>query len=269
MIEPKDIFVWYRDLPRVPGDATIVQVDEWRRKNAPLFARSFVGERLTGCYAGVFQIDQNAITAYADYQLDYLVFHDGRHYHHEPNTARRHYAQIQYTITYDQRRFQSVIQKASIGQAIEFEGIITEARWHATDTVRVDSAGGRLAVHLSLESIKLAERRFLHAELLDSRLRYDRSRRVRECFIATAAFESTEAAEVVVLRRFRDEVLTQTPTGAALIRMYELLSPSVAATIRLVPVLRMAVRQFLSSIVLPVVVQLMRRNRQRSPHAVD
>lgn len=48
------------------------------------------------------------------------------------------------------------------------------------------------------------------------------------CFIATAAFGSPLAEELVVLRRLRDEILMEIPAGRALIRIYESLSPPLA-----------------------------------------
>lgn len=48
------------------------------------------------------------------------------------------------------------------------------------------------------------------------------------CYIATAVYGSYEAPEVLVLRRFRDEVLSQTLWGRAFIKAYYAISPPVA-----------------------------------------
>jgi WD40 repeat protein len=48
------------------------------------------------------------------------------------------------------------------------------------------------------------------------------------CFVATAACGSEDAADVVVLRRFRDEVLLRGRGGRALVAVYETLSPLLA-----------------------------------------
>ena len=50
----------------------------------------------------------------------------------------------------------------------------------------------------------------------------------RPCFIATAAYGSSAAVEVVRLRRYRDEVLRHSWWGRGFIAAYECLSPPLA-----------------------------------------
>lgn len=52
-----------------------------------------------------------------------------------------------------------------------------------------------------------------------------------DCFIATAAYGTGTAAEIDVLRTFRDEVLRQSPAGRDYIGFYYSASPPVAAFI--------------------------------------
>src|SRR5882724_2398698 len=52
------------------------------------------------------------------------------------------------------------------------------------------------------------------------------------CFIATAAYGSALAPEVVLFRRFKDHTLLKTQLGVALVRFYYVVSPYVAAIIR-------------------------------------
>lgn len=59
-----------------------------------------------------------------------------------------------------------------------------------------------------------------------------------KCFIATAAFGSTEAVPVLVLRRFRDGVLRRIPGGEALVQLYYSWSPALADRIQAFPALR-------------------------------
>ena len=56
--------------------------------------------------------------------------------------------------------------------------------------------------------------------------------RAGTCFIATAAFGSALAPEVVVLRDFRDTELVRRPLGRLVIRLYERVSPPMAQWIR-------------------------------------
>lgn len=56
----------------------------------------------------------------------------------------------------------------------------------------------------------------------------DPSVKVSKCYIATAVYGSYDAPQVLVLRRFRDEVLSKCLPGRAFIRIYYALSPPVA-----------------------------------------
>ncbi|MBK8014641.1 MAG: hypothetical protein IPK13_25230 [Deltaproteobacteria bacterium] len=65
---------------------------------------------------------------------------------------------------------------------------------------------------------------------------------VDACFIATAAYGTRDAKDVVVLRRFRDEVLMTSAEGRAAVRVYYRLSPSLAGPVRAHAPLRAIVR---------------------------
>jgi subtilisin family serine protease len=62
------------------------------------------------------------------------------------------------------------------------------------------------------------------------------------CFIATAAYGSESARDVVVLRQFRDRYLVTNAPGAAFAKLYYRLSPPVASLIADRPALKKAVR---------------------------
>jgi len=62
------------------------------------------------------------------------------------------------------------------------------------------------------------------------------------CFIATAAYGSSMAGEVVTLRRFRDDHLMKSEAGREFVRLYYRYSPAVADYIRERDALRAAVR---------------------------
>jgi hypothetical protein len=52
-----------------------------------------------------------------------------------------------------------------------------------------------------------------------------------KCFIATAAYGSPLASEVIIFRRYRDEVLLNSKIGVTFVKTYYLLSPPLAALI--------------------------------------
>jgi hypothetical protein len=52
-----------------------------------------------------------------------------------------------------------------------------------------------------------------------------------KCFVATAAYGSSYASEVLVFRRFRDEVLQRSNLGRTLVNFYYLVSPSIASLV--------------------------------------
>jgi subtilisin family serine protease len=73
-----------------------------------------------------------------------------------------------------------------------------------------------------------------------------------KCFIATAAYGSSMADEVMLLRRFRDDYLLTNPAGRALLRLYYTSSPPIADCISDNRTLKAAARIALTPIVCTV-----------------
>jgi len=69
------------------------------------------------------------------------------------------------------------------------------------------------------------------------------------CYIATAVYGSYDAAEVLVLRQFRDECLNTTAPGRTLVRIYYALSPRVAGAFRDRPSVNRTAKRVLDRIV--------------------
>jgi hypothetical protein len=63
------------------------------------------------------------------------------------------------------------------------------------------------------------------------------------CFIATAVYGSPMATEVVLLSRFRDQVLLRSRLGSLFVRFYYHVSPALARLISRAEVLRVVVRR--------------------------
>lgn len=77
----------------------------------------------------------------------------------------------------------------------------------------------------------------------------DPSLKVSKCYIATAVYGSYDAPEVLVLRRFRDEVLSKSMPGRAFIRSYYAVSPPVARRLENAGRINRLVRRMLDKIV--------------------
>ena len=69
------------------------------------------------------------------------------------------------------------------------------------------------------------------------------------CFIATAAYGSYMADDVMALRRFRDEHMMTNPMGRALVGAYYKVSPPVAEFIATHPALRTATQIALKPVI--------------------
>jgi len=77
----------------------------------------------------------------------------------------------------------------------------------------------------------------------------DPSLKVSKCYIATAVYGSYDAPEVLVLRRFRDEVLSKSMPGRAFTRSYYAVSPPVARRLENAGRMNRLVRRMLDKIV--------------------
>lgn len=65
------------------------------------------------------------------------------------------------------------------------------------------------------------------------------------CFIATAAYDSSLAPEVLIFRRFRDQVLLTSRVGSLFVKVYYFVSPSLASVISEVDLLKKATRHLI------------------------
>jgi len=76
------------------------------------------------------------------------------------------------------------------------------------------------------------------------------------CFVATAAYGSPMAAEVIALSRFRDNFLLKSALGRSLVKAYYHISPPLAAVIARSHLLRAATRTLVLRPVLQVLVTM-------------
>lgn len=69
------------------------------------------------------------------------------------------------------------------------------------------------------------------------------------CYIATAVYGSYEAKEVLVLRKFRDEVLQKTGIGRSFIKLYYYYSPSLATKLKKSSLITIVIKKILDKVV--------------------
>ena len=71
----------------------------------------------------------------------------------------------------------------------------------------------------------------------------------RMCFIATAAYGTSMAKEIDVLRKWRDESLTKTKSGRLFVNTYYMISPPIANVISKSKSMRTVTRKLLNPLV--------------------
>ena len=84
----------------------------------------------------------------------------------------------------------------------------------------------------------------------------DPSLKISRCYIATAVYGSYDAPEVLVLRRFRDDVLSESWLGRAFIRTYYKVSPPIARRLENASRVNRLVRRILDRLVKSFVVRV-------------
>lgn len=78
------------------------------------------------------------------------------------------------------------------------------------------------------------------------------------CYIATAAYGSPLAPEVIFFRRFRDEVLLTSSLGSIFVEVYYFVSPALASLISRADILKRATRHL---VLMPILRLLKSRNK--------
>jgi hypothetical protein len=87
-----------------------------------------------------------------------------------------------------------------------------------------------------------------HSDVVKAFLKEASSSKGR-CFIATAAFNSYEASEVIILSQWRDQVLLKSKSGKFFVQIYYKTSPPIARALDLMPVLKAPVRAALRTFI--------------------
>jgi len=114
----------------------------------------------------------------------------------------------------------------------------------------------------------IAELDYICANFSDSTLYLD-ARKLKDeieskpkggCFVATAAYGSPLATEIILLSRYRDEVLLRSKLGALFVAFYYRVSPPFASLIARVAVLKAATRYLLLAPILALV-KMVERNK--------
>lgn len=80
------------------------------------------------------------------------------------------------------------------------------------------------------------------------------------CFIATAAYGSPTASELLAFRRFRDDALQSSLIGSVFVKLYYRVSPPVARLISMFPLLRYGARSLVLTPILLLLKMIWRDN---------
>ncbi|MDP8322792.1 MAG: CFI-box-CTERM domain-containing protein [Candidatus Stygibacter australis] len=80
---------------------------------------------------------------------------------------------------------------------------------------------------------------------MDSAKQIEKLKSKKGCFIATAVYGSYSAPEVIVLRRFRDDILLPSQIGSIFVKFYYLTSPPIARFLEKHKLLQKFVRDFI------------------------
>jgi uncharacterized protein YndB with AHSA1/START domain len=123
------------------------------------------------------------------------------------------------------------------GSSVKCQITLTEEENGSTALVYSEKVGGHLSV--SNPSAKQAQ---CNSTTRDLKNYVESSSGGGGCFIATAAYGTSTAQEVIELQNFRDYKLRKTYYGGLAIRVYEAVSPPIARFISTRNLLRLAVR---------------------------
>lgn len=104
--------------------------------------------------------------------------------------------------------------------------------------------------HNTLVACPYCRTPYLYGDLSpDLKARFDRERAARGCLIATAAYGTPMAKQILVLKRWRDEKLIRSTGGRIFVSFYYITSPTIARIIWRSDKLKSLIRSFISPIV--------------------
>lgn len=121
----------------------------------------------------------------------------------------------------------------------ELDAIIDKLHWSYRSNIKHSNSGSKYIIRYFFEDVagedEESEYRLatFHVDLLEQ---YSAPVKVQSnskngCFIATACYGNFDAKEVILFRKYRDEVLIRHTVGKLLIRIYYLFGPGLAKSI--------------------------------------
>jgi hypothetical protein len=162
---------------------------------------------------------------------------------HEDSISLRDYSDSQqdkfdsdrlsYSLYYNKEKFGQHLMTYSGGDIVEIVGKIKKAEHSYPTELDIDL--------LSITKINTAEERMKISKEIEEK----EKKKNGSCFIATACYGDYDAAEVLILRKYRDEILLKTIIGRTIVWFYYLLSPPIARLIEKSDYLRYIIQKYL------------------------
>ncbi|NLO38709.1 MAG: type II secretion system protein [Ruminiclostridium sp.] len=212
--------------------------------NARQVSEFITSELKTSFYA---EIDYSGDMSEGDSQL-YLV--DGKLMQEKSDTEPTQITDGLYSITFEKAK------KNTWTEGSEGNERINNTITYTIEALDTDGATPLYTLQSTVFLENMIEGRAITGHWEGSTIRYQRTSPespmptdVSRCFIATAAYDSPDDTSVMLLRRFRDEVLLTNAVGRTFVDFYYRVSPPIAEYISQSELLKYIVRAFLTPIV--------------------
>lgn len=220
---------------------------KWIAQSNARQAAEFINSELkTAFYA---EIDYSGEMEEKDIQL---FVDDGKLLHEKKDDEPSQITDSLYSITFEKAKMNTWTEDS--GGDDRLNNTIT----YTINALDTDGATVLYTLETSVYLENMLEERAITGNYIGDRVRYQRTSadspipleiNISKCFIATAAYDSPRDSSVMLLRRFRDEILLTNAAGRAFVVFYYRVSPPIAEYISQSELLKFIVRAFLTPVV--------------------